>query len=348
MNATAAVAQSQPEWFASWFDSEHYHRLYANRDQFEADAFVDRLIAHLDPAPGAAMLDLGCGSGRHARSLASRGFRVTGIDLSGRSLDRARRHGGPPVRFIEQDMRVPFGSREFEYVFSLFTSFGYFEHAADNAAVIRNIARSLTPGGTLILDYLNVEHAETALVPAEIVTRGGVIYRITRWSDPDAFFKRIVVDDPRRSARLEHVERVSKLTLPDFRRLLARCGFSIDGVFGSYALDPFDPSRSPRLIVVAGNTTSVVATLPAREVLADPAEGLRRHAEIRREHGLRHALDDRRVGVEESEISLFCSGAQRTDDPLVLGGVVPLQSGAERGAVTGHGVDEALMGRRID
>ena len=158
MSATAAAtATPQPEWFASWFDSEHYHRLYANRDQHEASAFVDRLITRLAPAPGAAMLDLGCGSGRHSQSLAAHGFQVTGIDLSAASLARARQLAGDSVRFVEQDMRVPFGARAFDYVFSLFTSFGYFEDRRDHTTVIRNIGRSLKAGGTLVLDYLNAD-----------------------------------------------------------------------------------------------------------------------------------------------------------------------------------------------
>jgi 2-polyprenyl-3-methyl-5-hydroxy-6-metoxy-1,4-benzoquinol methylase len=88
--ATHTSATSAPsanlEWFASWFDSEHYHRLYAHRDEREASRFIDRLIARLRPATGADVLDLGCGSGRHATRLASHGLRVTGLDLSAESL----------------------------------------------------------------------------------------------------------------------------------------------------------------------------------------------------------------------------------------------------------------------
>ena len=127
--ATVAPPLAKPEWFASWFDSAHYHRLYSHRDQAEARAFVDRLIDRLEPARGASMLDLGCGSGRHARCLAARGFRVTGLDLSAGSLARARSQSRPDVRYVEQDMRQPFGTNAFDLVFSLFTSFGYFEDA---------------------------------------------------------------------------------------------------------------------------------------------------------------------------------------------------------------------------
>jgi len=54
MNATSTRrAAREPEWFATWFDSSHYHRLYAHRDEQEAAGFIDRLIDRLPPAPGA-------------------------------------------------------------------------------------------------------------------------------------------------------------------------------------------------------------------------------------------------------------------------------------------------------
>jgi len=79
------------EWFASWFDSIHYHRLYAHRDDAEAARFVDRLIGQLRPRPWANVLDLGCGAGRHSKYLASKNLRVTRHG-PGRQQRRAR-HG---------------------------------------------------------------------------------------------------------------------------------------------------------------------------------------------------------------------------------------------------------------
>ncbi len=185
MHATATARQSPSpsEWFASWFDSTHYHRLYAHRDECEATALIDRLIEQLQPRHGAAVLDLGCGTGRHARHMAARGCDVTGIDLSTESLALARRRLGANVRWMRQDMRQPFGTEAFEYVFSLFTSFGYFEDRADHFAVVRNIARSLTADGCLVLDYLNVDRAESHLVREEVTERDGIVYRVSRWSE---------------------------------------------------------------------------------------------------------------------------------------------------------------------
>lgn len=273
--ATAVQTSAKPEWFASWFDSEHYHRLYAHRDDREAGPFIDRLIARLRPAAGAAVIDLGCGSGRHVRSLASHGLRVTGLDLSAQSLALAWRRADPRasfLRFIRQDMRRPFGDKAFDYVFSLFTSFGYFENPADHLKVVRNMAASLRAGGGLVLDYLNVRPAEQRLTREEVIERDGVVYRLTRWSDAGAIYKRIAIDDPRLPTPLEYVERVAKLTLEDFRFLFGLNGLRLDEVYGDYQLAPFAADSSPRLILLARRS--------AGEVLPDAADRLGRHAQV--------------------------------------------------------------------
>src|SRR5689334_6165745 len=168
-------------WFANWFDSPHYHKLYAHRSDAEAAGFIDALVNRLQPYEHDAILDLGCGAGRHAKYLASKGFCVTGLDLSADSIRRARRAERPGLRFLRHDMRLPFGVQAFDYVMNLFTSFGYFDDPADHYQVLRNIAIALRPSGRLVLDYLNVAYAETRLTPSETTQADDTIYRITRW-----------------------------------------------------------------------------------------------------------------------------------------------------------------------
>jgi SAM-dependent methyltransferase len=271
------------EWFESWFDSIHYHRLYAYRDEREARQFVEALVRKLSVQDGARVLDLGCGAGRHARQLAESGLRVTGIDLSAASIAQARRAGQPGLRFLRRDMREPFGNREFDCVFNLFTSFGYFDDERTHERVVANISRSLRPGGRLVLDYLNVGYAEPRLVPNEVVELEGVLYRISRWSNSTHFFKRIVVED-RRGAPLEHIERVAKFTVADFDRMFRASGLLIESLYGDYLLGEYQRRVSPRLILVARRSDRAVANpdttrcepepLLPREVFADPAERL--------------------------------------------------------------------------
>lgn len=117
MNATVAkqrkaASGSRSDWFESWFESAHYHQLYAHRDDEEARRLIDCLIERDLLTPGSNVLDLECGTGRHARHLACRGFDVTGIDLSAESLKRARAAGEDShLRFLRQDMRLPVQGR---------------------------------------------------------------------------------------------------------------------------------------------------------------------------------------------------------------------------------------------
>src|SRR3954452_8809195 len=244
------VAPERSEWFASWFDSSHYHKLYAHRDETEAARFLDELIARLRRRQGARVLDLGCGAGRHSTYLASKSLSVTGMDLAAESIREARRHEQSRLRFLRHDMRLPFGRNAFDYVFNFFTRFGYFETPGEHVAVIRNIATSLRNGGRLVLDYLNVGHAEARFTSEEIKEIDGVIYRLTRWTDADHFFKRIVVDDGA-SKPIEYVERVAKFTLHDFGRMFASAGLIIEAAHGDYFLNAYDCSNSPRMILVA-------------------------------------------------------------------------------------------------
>ena len=69
-------------WFKTQFDNAHYHRLYHNRNDREAAAFIDALPDYLQPLAGSRMLDLACGNGRHSKYLSQKGFRVTGLDLA--------------------------------------------------------------------------------------------------------------------------------------------------------------------------------------------------------------------------------------------------------------------------
>jgi len=247
----APSATPDTQWFESWFDSDHYHKLYAHRDTAEAAGFVDALVSHLKPESGASMLDLGCGAGRHARQLAARGFNVTGLDLAARSIETARQFEGRNLRFRRHDMRVPFGSRAYDYVFSFFTSFGYFDDPAEQTAVVRNIARSLKPGGHLVLDYLNTGYADAHMTPEEVVTVDGVAYQIRRWTDGRRFLKRIVIDDGGVGAPVVYREQVARFSLGDFERMLTPHGLDIVELYGDYRLSAYDARTSPRLVLVA-------------------------------------------------------------------------------------------------
>ncbi|MBC7851086.1 MAG: methyltransferase domain-containing protein [Chitinophagaceae bacterium] len=237
--------------FNSWFDTTYYHALYQNRNDEEAQGFIDNLLDELQPTSRAHMLDLGCGSGRHSRYLAAKGFSVHGIDLAANSIRDANRYCTESLTFDKHDMRRPFGDNRYDVVFNFFTSFGYFKHTEENDAVVSNMAASMKDGAELVIDYLNAEVAIDNLVPVEEKEIDGIWYKINRWCDERFIYKRIAVTDQRLLRGNVFVEQVARFTVDDFDRMLSRNGLQLTNVFGDYSLSTFDSKRSPRMILLA-------------------------------------------------------------------------------------------------
>jgi SAM-dependent methyltransferase len=238
-------------WFEDWFNSPFYHQLYFNRDEQEAADFIGKLVAHLQPAPGALMLDIACGKGRHARILADMGFNVTGIDLSPGSIAHARQFENDHLEFYQHDMRLPFRINYFHYAFNFFTSFGYFKTRREHDDAIRTIAGSLRNNGFLVIDYLNVHYAEFNLVRNEEKTINGAHYSITRWDDEDFFYKKITVTHESLATPFSATEQVAKFSPGDFNDMFAYQGLQTQEVFGDYAFGHYDVRKSPRMILIA-------------------------------------------------------------------------------------------------
>ncbi len=245
-------------WYKDWFSSPFYHKLYFERDEKEAGAFIRQLVEHLQPPAGSRMLDVACGKGRHSRILASLGFQVTGIDISLSSIETAKQYETENLDFYVHDMRLPFWGNYFDYAFNFFTSFGYFQTRREHDDAIRTIAKSLStgtpsgkPAGTLVLDYLNVHYAEEHLVNDETRQVGNTVYSIRRWHDETHFYKKITVADEALEGPLEYTEKVAKFSLGDFTDMLAFQGLQVQEVFGDYQFGKYDVRKTPRLILVA-------------------------------------------------------------------------------------------------
>jgi|SRR5436189_924327 len=249
-NTIELKIENNTNWYKKWFDSAFYHQLYSNRSEKEATDFIDALLDELKPPPNATMLDLGCGAGRHAKWLAAKGFDVTGLDLAASSIRSAKKYEKRNLRFAKHDMRDPFGKNQFDYVFNFFTSFGYFRNEEENNKVIGNICHSLKPGGTLVLDYLNVAWSEERLIPEETKEIDGIIYHISRWTDKRFFYKKIVIDDMP-AGNSEFVEQVAKFGLNDFDYMFEQNGLKLEKIYGDYRLNEYDSVTSSRMILLA-------------------------------------------------------------------------------------------------
>jgi SAM-dependent methyltransferase len=238
------------KWYQDWFNSVFYHKLYFDRDENEAKAFIIKLINHLNPKEKSRMVDVACGKGRHSVTLASLGFDVIGIDISPDSIEFAKQFENENLEFFQHDLRLPFRINYFDYVFNFFTSFGYFDTRREHDDAIRTLATSLKKGGMIVFDYLNVHYIEDRLVPSEEKIIGETHYIINRWHDETHFYKKIKVIDPSLTESFEYTEKVAKFSLGDFTEMLSYNRIQVQEVFGDYQLGHYDIIKSPRMIII--------------------------------------------------------------------------------------------------
>jgi SAM-dependent methyltransferase len=242
------------QWYEEIFDDDYLRTLpYLTPRQTEREAqFV---LDSLGLQPGANMLDLACGYGRHAMELAGKGYKVTGLDLSLplliRAADTARR-AALNINFIHGDMREMTFDNEFDGAYSMFTSFGYFDDDT-NRKVAANLARAIKPGGKLLLDVVNRDYL-TRDLPTRVWWQGeGCV--ILEEVDFNYFSSRlqvqrsIIFEDGR---QVEQEISIRAYSLHEIGKVLHHSGFRVTEVSGGLALrGKFFGAQSRQLLVLA-------------------------------------------------------------------------------------------------
>lgn len=213
---------------------------------------VARLLSLVEIRPPGAVLDLGCGIGRHSLELARRGFEVTGVDRTEEFLAEARRAARADeveIELVPEDMRRFRRPEAYDLAVNLLTSFGYFEDPEDDARVVRNLHESLKDGGAAVIDLMGKEVLARIFEPREWREVDGDLWlyerRVTRgWSWIENRWIRIR-DGERSEFGLSH--RLYAAT--ELARLLEECGFAETEVYGGLDGSPYDHEAS-RLVVV--------------------------------------------------------------------------------------------------
>lgn len=237
------------EWFKSWFDTRYYHILYQNRDYLEAERFIFQLLRFLQFKKGTKCLDLACGMGRHAVLLSKEGLNVTGLDLSANSIQNAKIFEAENLHFDVHDMRLPYKNEQYDAIFNLFTSFGYFENREDNLKTLSSIHQMLVKDGQLIIDFINLTYVLTHLVVNEHKHLSGIDFYLQRYYEDNKIIKNITFED--KGEHFSFTEKVQAITKKEMEQMLKSVGFEIEHIFGNYLLQEFDENTSDRLIIIA-------------------------------------------------------------------------------------------------
>ncbi len=198
------------------------------------EAEVAFILEQAAPPEGGAILDLGCGTGRHAVPLAAHGFRVTGVDISGGMLEVARRRAeaaGVEVELVCCDAAGFARPEAFDAVVCLCEGAFCLLREGDDAirrdeTIVRNMAASVRPGGVVILNALSAlrvvraateEEAGSGVFDAATMTvRSDVHELVPAGEAPEGLRERLY-------------------TAPELRRMAEDAGLRVRGVYGGTA-----------------------------------------------------------------------------------------------------------------
>jgi SAM-dependent methyltransferase len=216
---------------------------------------VDFIEDSLGVAKGGIVMDLACGSGRHAVELAGRGYGVVGFDLSLAQLAIAgefAQERGQKINFLQGDMREMSFDQVFDGIYCWNTSFGYFEEDK-NVAVAERVFAALRPGGSFLLDVVNrdfvVQHQ-----PSQVWFEGDACVCMDDMSvdfiTSRLRVKRTMMLDDGRTREATFSIRV--YSLHELGKLLHEIGFRVTEASGHTAYPGvFFGATSPRVVILA-------------------------------------------------------------------------------------------------
>ena len=215
---------------------------------------VDYLEAALIIPPGANILDVPCGNGRHAVALARRGYHVTGIDLSDEFLAAAReasREAGVKVDWRRGDMRsLDLRDEHFDGAFCFGNSFGYLD-SAQAEDFLKTVRKSVRCGATFIIDTSFCAESILGVIPPSRWYRWGnlTVLSAARYVPED---NRLDIDYTFLRGDIAETRPTSAyvLTSGELCRLLRKAGWEEIALHSNFAGNPFQQG-SPRLLISA-------------------------------------------------------------------------------------------------
>lgn len=173
--------------------SKYYDLLYKDKDYVSEVTYILDILKILDK-PECSILDIGCGTGKHAGLLADKGYKVCGVDVSETMLESALRNFGDKVNFSKGDIRYLSLNKTFEVITSLFHVMSYQIRNEDLEASLMSVYNHLESGGYFIFDCWYGPGVMNDPPSVKIKRMNDENFEIIRIAEPEIHFNESVVD----------------------------------------------------------------------------------------------------------------------------------------------------------
>lgn len=168
--------------------SRYYDLIYLDKNYEEECDFLEKIFQKFSKTPPKTILDVGCGTGGHAVSLARRGYEVTGVDLSRVMINLALEKiekGKVKVNFHTMDVRKLKLSKKFDTCISMFSTIDYLTKNKDIQRALLNIREHLKTGALFIFDFWYGPAVLTILPSVRVKIMEKEKMRVIRISKPN-------------------------------------------------------------------------------------------------------------------------------------------------------------------
>ena len=197
---------------------------------------VDFLIATLQVQPGASLLDIQCGYGRHLIELTKRGYHLTGIDISAEFLTMLAKRAnaeGVPVQVMQGDVLTTRIEASFDGAYCLGNGFGYVDYEG-MSTFVQNVAATLKPTARFVINSgLVAESILTHFPTTNQYELGDLVMDIRNGYVVDEGYMATEITYTKDGRSETHQFKHYVYTLAEIRRLLARHGLRTVAVYNS-------------------------------------------------------------------------------------------------------------------
>jgi len=220
--------------------SRYYDLLYQDKDYKGEAEYILRLIRKFHPR-AKTLLDMGCGTGKHAALFKGAGYDVHGVDASEMMLERAQGNH-PEIPFTFGDARSVDLHRSFDVVTSLFHVASYQNSNDDVVQYLTNVAQHLAPGGIFIFDFWHGPGVMRDPPSVRVKRLEDPLLRVTRTAKPTLYplanrvdvHYQVLIDQNDNGESHEIVETHSMryFTIPELEYFLTTNGLRLEESFG--------------------------------------------------------------------------------------------------------------------